>query len=95
MLGDGVQDSVRDRYRDAVVAPRRSRIRACLRSAVDQGLLDPGADLVVASSFLTGSWYAMALAGTVPPRDWARRVATLVWGACGGRRPDAPASSRP
>jgi AcrR family transcriptional regulator len=84
MLGDGVHDAVRDRYREAVVAPRRARIRACLRSAVDQGLLEPDADLVVASSFLTGSWYAMALAGTEPPPDWAQRVATLVWRACGG-----------
>lgn len=84
MLGDGVHPRVRDRYREAIVAPRRTRIRACLNAAVERGLLDTDADLTIASSLLTGSWYALALAGTKPPADWARRVATLVWRSCGG-----------
>jgi AcrR family transcriptional regulator len=85
MLGDGVDPGVRSRYRESVVAPRRARIGACLRAAVASGELDPGADLQIASTFLTGSWYAMALSGVAPPRDWPRRTATLVWRACGGR----------
>lgn len=84
MLGDGIDDRVRDRYREAIVAPRRARIRACLDAAIERGLIDPEADLLIASSFLTGSWYALALVGTDPPPDWARRTAALVWRACGG-----------
>jgi AcrR family transcriptional regulator len=94
MLGDGVHERVRARYREAIVAPRRARIRACLDAAVEQGQLDADADLLVASSFLTGSWYALALAGTVPPDDWARRVATLVWRSCGGQIPSRSVPSR-
>jgi AcrR family transcriptional regulator len=90
MLGDGVQDRVRDAYRDGIVAPRRARIRGFLAAGVESGRLDADADLLVASSFLTGSWYALALAGTDPPDDWARRVATLVWTACGGTDTSAP-----
>jgi AcrR family transcriptional regulator len=84
MLGDGVDAEVRAHYRSAIVAPRRTRIRACLQAAVERGELDPDADLQVAATFLTGSWYAMALAGASPPRDWAKRTARLVWRACGG-----------
>jgi AcrR family transcriptional regulator len=87
MLGDGVNERVRARYREAIVVPRRTRIRACLDAAVEHGQLDADADLLVASSFLTGSWYALALAGTAPPDDWAIRVATLVWRSCGGEVP--------
>lgn len=87
MLGDDVNEALRDKYRDLVVAPRRARIRACLQRGVDDGSLDADADLVIAASFLTGSWYAFALAGVTPPDDWARRTATLVWRACGGRPP--------
>ena len=84
MLTDGVEPAVRQTYLEQIVAPRRGRIRAALTAAVDQGLLDADADLEVAGSFLTGSWYATALTGRRPPRDWARRVATLVWRSCGG-----------
>lgn len=94
MLGDGVRDRVRDTYRSEIVAPRRARIRACLDAAVDAGLLDAGADLTIASSFLTGSWYSLALVGVEPPADWAQRVAALVWRACGGD-PDRPARDLP
>lgn len=90
MLGDGVHPRVRDRYREAIVAPRRQRIRACLDAAVERRLLGADADLTIASSFLTGSWYALALSGTTPPADWARRVAALVWRSCDGEVP-APA----
>ena len=87
MLTDGIDDEVRARYRSQIVAPRRARIRACLRRGVADGFLDPDADLAVAGTFLTGSWYAFALTGTAPPKDWARRTAALVWRACGGTPP--------
>jgi AcrR family transcriptional regulator len=85
MLGDDVSEALRAKYRDLVVAPRRSRIQACLQRAIADGSLDAVADIAIAGTFLTGSWYALAVAGTAPPDDWARRTATLVWRACGGR----------
>jgi AcrR family transcriptional regulator len=85
MLGDDVNETLRAEYHELIVVPRRTRIRACLQRAIDEGSLDPDADLLVAGTFLTGSWYAFALAGTTPPDDWAHRTATLVWRACGGR----------
>jgi AcrR family transcriptional regulator len=87
MLGDGVDAPVRRQYAEEIVAPRRARIRACLAAAVERGELDADADLLVASTFLTGSWYSLALVGTPPPPDWALRTATLVWRACGGQPP--------
>lgn len=65
-------------YRQRVVCPRRGRIEAILTRARDAGLLSPDADLDVAVPMLTGSWYATALGGRTPPRDWPRRAATLV-----------------
>jgi AcrR family transcriptional regulator len=85
MLSDDVSEALRTKYHDLVVAPRRARIRACLQGAIDDGSLDADADIAIAGTFLTGSWYALAVAGTPPPDDWARRTATLVWRACGGR----------
>jgi AcrR family transcriptional regulator len=87
MLGDGVDPELRARYREQIVAPRRTRIRACLDAAVASGALPADADLAIGGTFLTGSWYAMAIAGVDPPADWARRAATLVWRACGGDPP--------
>lgn len=85
MLGDELNDALRAKYRDLVVTPRRARIRACLQRGIDDGSLDADADVAIAGTFLTGSWYALALAGSTPPKDWARRTATLVWRACEGR----------
>lgn len=87
MLGDDVAPAVRQTYAQQVVAPRRTRIRACLDAAIGQGLLQEGADDVVAASFLTGSWYSFALAGATAPDDWARRTVRLVWTALGGAPP--------
>lgn len=84
MLGDGVNDTLRARYHDLVVVPRRARIRSCLKRAIDDGSLDAEADLDIAGTFLTGSWYSLALGGVPPPDDWARRTVMLVWRACGG-----------
>lgn len=85
MLGDDVNEALRAKYRELIVAPRRTRIRACLRRGIEDGSLDPDADIDIAGTFLTGSWYALAITGATPPDDWARRTATLVWRACGGQ----------
>ncbi|WP_221629247.1 TetR/AcrR family transcriptional regulator [Humibacillus xanthopallidus] len=89
MLGDGVSAQVRQQYVDEIVAPRRARIRACLEAAIERGQLPADADLPIAASFLTGSWYSLALVGAEVPDDWALRAARLVWLACGGDDPTA------
>ncbi len=90
MLSDGLEPAVRAVYLDRLVDPRRSRIRAILDAAVAAGELTPDADLDVATTFLSGSWYAYGVADRQPPDDWAERVADLVWLACGGSRPGQP-----
>ena len=82
------------RYRAQVIAPRRARLRAIFERAATAGLIDPEADLEVAVTMLTGSWYARCLAGDAEPEDWPRRVAALAWRAVGGSTP-APATVRP
>ncbi len=86
MLQDGVDPQFQARYREHLVAPRRARLRACLQRGIDAGHLDSDADLAVAGSLLTGSWYAFAISGADVPDDWAHRVADLTWRACGGSR---------
>jgi len=77
------------------VAPRRARIRACLTAAIERGDLPADADLLIASSFLSGSWYSLALLGAEVPDDWAQRTTTLVWRACGGKPDALPRDRRP
>ena len=72
-------------YRERLVLPRRTRLRAILERAVAAGLL-PGGDLDIAVASLTGSFYALALAGAVPAQ-WPVRAAAHAWRALGG---DAP-----
>jgi AcrR family transcriptional regulator len=72
------------RYRARVVAPRRARLRAILERAAAEGAIDRDADLDVAVTMLTGSWYARCLAGEREPEDWPRRIAELAWRALGG-----------
>lgn len=84
MLAEGVDESFRTAYRTHLVVPRRARLRSCLERGIATGVLDPDADLAVAGSLMTGSWYAFAIGGAPVPDDWARRVAALVWRACGG-----------
>lgn len=85
MLSPGVDDGPATAYRELLVRPRRRRIRSILDDARDAGLLTARpADLDVAVTMCTGSFYAYALAGTAPPRDWPRRTARLVWRAAGG-----------
>jgi AcrR family transcriptional regulator len=84
MLQDSVEADVRARYQTQVVAPRRRRLRLILERAQRLGMIDADADLDVAVTMCTGSWYARALAGSRPPRSWPRRTAALVWRAVGG-----------
>ncbi|MFZ9533246.1 MAG: TetR/AcrR family transcriptional regulator [Ilumatobacteraceae bacterium] len=85
MLQEDVDPEFRRVYRERLVKPRRSRVVACLERGIALGLLPGDADVAIASTFVTGSWYAMAVAGTKPPKDWADRTAHLVWRACGGK----------
>ncbi len=91
ILQDGVDPLLRRQYRDQLVLPRRLRLRSCLQRGVDQGQLSRDADLDVAVTMPTGSWYAYALSEDPAPGDWAPRVATLIWRSCGGRIPAGPA----
>jgi AcrR family transcriptional regulator len=87
MLQDTTAPELLTRYRAHVVAPRRRRISTILQRAHQLGLIDQHADLEVAITLCTGSWYARALAGLPPPRNWPVRTARLVWRAVGGTLP--------
>jgi AcrR family transcriptional regulator len=85
MLQRGTDPELVRLYRERVVAPRRRRLRALLERATDGGHL-PGHDLDLAVASLTGSFYALALAGSIPPR-WPERAAAHAWRALGGNPP--------
>jgi AcrR family transcriptional regulator len=87
MLQATTDPDAAERYRAQVIAPRRARLRAILERAAAEGAIDPEADLDVAVTMLTGSWYARCLAGAPEPADWPRRVAALAWRAVGGTPP--------
>lgn len=87
MLQDSVEAGVRAGYQARVVAPRRRRLRLILERAQRLGLISAGADLDIAVTMCTGSWYARALAGAPPPRNWPQRTTALVWRAVGGIPP--------
>ncbi|HWG02589.1 MAG TPA: TetR/AcrR family transcriptional regulator [Trebonia sp.] len=89
MLQDATAPEARTRYQARVIAPRRARIRAILDRARQSGLVDADADVEVAITLCTGSWYARALAGDAAPEDWPARAAALVWRAVGGTIPPA------
>jgi AcrR family transcriptional regulator len=95
MLQDCTDAGVRARYQAQVIAPRRHRLRLILERAQRLGLIDADADLEVALTMCTGSWYGRALAGAAPPPDWPRRSAALVWRAVGGTPPPDALSGRP
>ncbi len=84
VLAQQVDSAVRDAYLERVVGPRRARIADVLQRGIAGGQLRRDADLEVAGTFLTGSWYAIHVAGGSVPVDWASRVAGLVWAACRG-----------
>jgi AcrR family transcriptional regulator len=87
MLQDSTAPELLARYRAQVIAPRRGRILGILRRAQQLGRIAPDADLEIAITLGTGSWYARALAGLPPPPDWPTRTAALVWRAVGGTVP--------
>jgi AcrR family transcriptional regulator len=94
MLQDSTAPEALNRYRTQVVAPRRGRLRAILEHARHLGLIDLDADLDVAVTMCTGSWYARALSGSPPPPNWPTRTAALVWRAVGGSRPTPETEAR-
>lgn len=85
MLAGDMEPAVRAAYLERIVGPRRTRLRGLLAAAADAGLIDPDADIAMAGSFLTGSWYAHAIAGNPLPDDWAQRATALVLAACAPR----------
>ncbi len=89
MLQDSTDVDVASRYRARVVAPRRRRLRAILEAAQRAGVIDSDADLEVAVTMCTGSWYGRALAGDPRPPRWPDRTAALVWRAVGGQVPQS------
>jgi AcrR family transcriptional regulator len=91
MLHDSTAPEARERYQVQVIAPRRRRLRVILERAQQSGLIDVAADLDVAVTMCTGSWYARALAGDDPPPNWPARTAVLVWRAVGGAITPDPA----
>lgn len=86
MLQETTDPLVLGRYRARVIAPRRRRLHAILHAAQERGLIDADADLEVAVTLCTGSWYARALAEDEPPEQWPERTAMLVWRSVGGGR---------
>jgi AcrR family transcriptional regulator len=89
MLVDSTDPEIRAYYRRLIVQPRRAAITGILEAARSDGSLtcSPG-DLDATVTMCTGSYYAYALAGKQPPRDWPKRIASLIWRACGGTAAD-------
>ena len=91
MVGTMLQRSTDPRlvalYRERIVAPRRMRLRQILARGREAGHVGRDADLDLCAAMLTGSWYALVLAGRRPPRDWPVRAARLAWRALGGTPP--------
>ena len=85
MLQRGTNPKLLRLYRERLVIPRRTRLRTILERAVTRGLI-PGGDLELAVASLTGSFYALALAGSIPA-DWPTRAAAHAWRSLGGRTP--------
>lgn len=85
MLQRGTDPELLRLYRQRLVTPRRTRLRAILERAVTQGLL-PGGDLDLAVASLTGSFYALVLAGPIPTH-WPTRAAAHAWRSLGGTPP--------
>jgi AcrR family transcriptional regulator len=85
MLMDATDEAAKAVYRERIVQPRRTRLARLFAEASRMGsITGTPADQAVAVTMCTGSWYAYALAGQDPPRDWARRTARLVWRSVGG-----------
>ena len=92
MLQRGTDPGLLHLYRERIVIPRRSRLRAILQRAVTRGLVPAGGDLEFAVASLTGSFYALALAGSIPAR-WPARAAAHAWRSLGGTPPTDQAAA--
>jgi AcrR family transcriptional regulator len=86
MLQGTVDEELVELYRQRVVRPQADRLVDLLARARRSGVVDHDADVELAALQVVGSWLALGLAGEVPPVDWPRRVATLVWRSLGGPR---------
>ena len=91
MLQRGTAPGLLRLYRERIVIPRRTRLRAILQRAVTQGLV-PDGDLELAVASLTGSFYALALAGPIPTR-WPTRATAHAWRSLGGTPPTDQAAA--
>jgi AcrR family transcriptional regulator len=76
-------------FREYLVAPRRSALRAILEAGQARGEFRPDADLVIAANLLVGAYYAQYVAGTLLADDWSARVVDSVLN--GIARNDSPA----
>ena len=79
ILSEATNPAIKDAYRAAVVAPRRTRIAAIIAAAAADGTIRadrPTRQLLV--TMCTGSWYAYAVAGTTPPRNWPQQTAKII-----------------
>jgi AcrR family transcriptional regulator len=85
MLQRGTDPELQRLYRERIVLPRRARLRTILERAATRGLVADG-DLELAVASLTGSFYALALAGAIP-RNWPARAAAHAWRSLGGTAP--------
>jgi AcrR family transcriptional regulator len=92
MLQRGTDPELRRLYRERIVIPRRARLRAILERALTRELVT-GGDLELAVASLTGSFYALALAGTIPP-NWPARAAAHAWRSLGGTAPEKRPGNR-
>lgn len=87
-LDDARHPELARAYRDRVIRPQRTRLRRILERARAAGLVEgDDEDLDTAVSCCTGSWYALAVAGVRPPRDWGSAVARQTWRSLGGTVP--------
>lgn len=68
-------------FRDRLVRPRRSRLRALLVRGQARGEVRVDADLDAAVNAMVGALYARYLTGQGVPRTWPRRTVDLVWPA--------------
>lgn len=84
MLQEATDATLRDLYRERIVAPRRARLRHILQRAAALGLLAPDADVDYAVAACTGTLYALHLAGQRVGKGWPARTAAMVWRSLGG-----------
>jgi AcrR family transcriptional regulator len=88
MLADATDPELVRLFRRRLVVPRRRRIADILERARLDRLLDDDADIELAVTTFTGSWYARALASDRPLAGWSSRLAALVWRGLGGTVPE-------